>query len=593
MPEHCVDLTAALQTMDQRLDVTGNAFYTPGGNTRRGGVPGRRGLMAAACLLIAACWLMPATGRAATFCVQTSADLATALLTAESNGAHDTIKIVQGTYQGPFRYASTEARNLTIQGGYTAACATRQVNPINTVLNGTTSGAALALESTAAGTLLVDGLTVQNGQQGLRMTTTGGQVTVGHTVIQQSGERNEQRPSDSYAGLAIDGASSVQITDNTIQQNNWHGIALSADSSVVTLHNNMIRENACGGVHMLPPVWQATLTSNTIHKNGTLHRYCAGVFISSYSHTTLMHNTITYNTKAGYGVDIGKSSRWRQGNAVLIGNVVNHNDYFGINVRGGFHKVILQKNVINFNDSDGVIISDIGARTTLSGNNILWNGRRGFELYDAGNVLLKNNLIRGNGRDKDKFDLFGGGGRIHNDGKSVTLKNNVISKNHGLKGGGLYIGGRPALVTMTNNTIHGNIATAAGGGVWLELYENTGQADIYNNIIWANTAPQGTALFLENNRNGDSIRSPVNLFNNTFAFSDLYRKRSFPIHSSNFNNVDPLFVNAASGDYHLQATSPLINQGHNTAPGLPAMDKEGQPRIDGVAVDLGAYETND
>jgi hypothetical protein len=132
-----------------------------------------------------------------------------------------------------------------------------------------------------------------------------------------------------------------------------------------------------------------------------------------------------------------------------------------------------------------------------------------------------------------------------------------------------------------------------GGGVWLELCENTDQADIYNNIIWANTAPQGAALFLENNRNGDSIRSPINLFNNAFAFSDIYRKRSFPIHSSNFNNVDPLFVHAASGDYHLQATSPLINQGNNAAPELPAMDKEGQPRIDGVAVDLGAYETND
>jgi hypothetical protein len=121
--------------MDQRLDVTSSASHTPGGSKQRGGVPGRPGLMVAACLLIASCWLMPATGLAATFCVQTGADLATALLTAESNGANDIIKIVQGTYQGPFRYASTEARNLTIQGGYTAACvtATREVNPIHTV----------------------------------------------------------------------------------------------------------------------------------------------------------------------------------------------------------------------------------------------------------------------------------------------------------------------------------------------------------------------------------------------------------------------------------------------------------------------------
>jgi subtilisin family serine protease len=63
-------------------------------------------------------------------------------------------------------------------------------------------------------------------------------------------------------------------------------------------------------------------------------------------------------------------------------------------------------------------------------------------------------------------------------------------------------------------------------------------------------------------------------------------------------SVDPLFVNPAAGDYHLQATSPLLEHGPDPSnyAGLPCMDLDGQPRLrdhDGenlAQVDPGAYE---
>src|SRR6185312_12297332 len=62
-------------------------------------------------------------------------------------------------------------------------------------------------------------------------------------------------------------------------------------------------------------------------------------------------------------------------------------------------------------------------------------------------------------------------------------------------------------------------------------------------------------------------------------------------------SVDPQFVDSIGGNFHLQAASPVIDAGNNSAPNLPAVDLDGNPRIAfGSAtncsdtVDLGAYE---
>jgi hypothetical protein len=53
---------------------------------------------------------------------------------------------------------------------------------------------------------------------------------------------------------------------------------------------------------------------------------------------------------------------------------------------------------------------------------------------------------------------------------------------------------------------------------------------------------------------------------------------------------DPLFANAAAGDFHLLAGSPAIDAGDDPTGRALSTDADGRPRLKGTAVDLGAFE---
>lgn len=144
---------------------------------------------------------------------------------------------------------------------------------------------------------------------------------------------------------------------------------------------------------------------------------------------------------------------------------------------------------------------------------------------------------------------------------------------------------------ITNNTLSRNTAFL-GGGLAFELDCNGTVVDVYNNIIWGNTASQGSDLYIDNDDDGDFLPAAVNLFNNDFDQSakGTFITLPFAIDPSNLNNLAPLFVDALNGDYHVRAGSPVIDKGNNTAPALPPTDKDGHPRIFNRVVDMGAFE---
>ena len=145
---------------------------------------------------------------------------------------------------------------------------------------------------------------------------------------------------------------------------------------------------------------------------------------------------------------------------------------------------------------------------------------------------------------------------------------------------------------ITNNTISNNLCNIQGGGIRIGISNDTSSATIYNNIVWNNSGTHGADLYIINDGDSNGISSPVIVFNNDFDQSSAgtYIQIPFSIDPNNLDNVDPLFVDPANGDFHLQATSPCIDAGDNNAPGLPLTDMDGLPRISSGRVVIGAYE---
>jgi hypothetical protein len=255
----------------------------------------------------------------------------------------------------------------------------------------------------------------------------------------------------------------------------------------------------------------------------------------------------------------------------------------------------------------------------------LFGGGASLNAFFGGDIILTHNKFTGNSVFSFQLNASGGGTSVEVDLGDITFTNNTFVHNIatvGLSrirrnafGGGASAGTDSGDITFTNNTFTRNntISTLSGnidfgGGFSVDVLSDSSTINIYNNIVFANgvTLGSGEEIFVKDDVNDNRIGSPVNLFNNNFEsvffnnnieiildFSSQCEDTTGCTPNINkMNNIgeDPLFKNAFQGNVHLNATSPAINKGTDSAPDLPAIDFEGNPRIDGPAPDIGADE---
>jgi len=446
----------------------------------------------------------------------------------------DTVQVAAGTYRG------TGNRDLDFKGK------------------------AIILESeSGAGSTIID---CQRGGRGFHFHTgeTSGSTVRGFTVTNGS-------PGDGYGGaIYCTNSSSPTIENNIITGNsassNGSGIFCFDNSSPV-IRNNEISRNSTrgngGGIYCYnnsSPV----IRGNNIRENSA-DRYGGGISCSSKSSPVIRGNTITGNEGdlSGGGVYCEDNSSPTIENNTISKNRTTRDG-------GGIYcftdsSPIIQSNTISENESGnygGGIASQRGAfpkihNNEISNNNAARDGG-GIACQSISTATIQNNKINGN-----KAGNYGGG--VYGDStSSLTLKNNEVARNVASEyGGGMY---SASSLTAINNTITGNRANGRFGGGY---YCGGGTAVILNTIIWGDS-PKGIYVVAEGSVN--------------ITYSDIEGGWAG---EGNIQD-DPMFVDAAGGDYRLSRNSPCISAG-KADESVPAMDIEDKTRV--APPDMGAYES--
>jgi len=263
----------------------------------------------------------------------------------------------------------------------------------------------------------------------------------------------------------------------------------------------------------------------------------SGASLSGFTLT----NGATRVDSAGDGRERGGGGVWCESpaavvsNCVLVGNSAN-------NGGGGADGGTLYNCMLIGNSGDFYNGRSGGGAAYSTLNNCTLAGNRCNSGGGAADSTLNNCTLTGNSWDAvDSCALY-----------NCTLTGNSGA---GAYGSMLY-----------NCTVAGN----AGGGAWRAWNDPWNPSELYNCLVYFNTAQNGS--------NYDT--------NSTLNYCC-----TIPMPTNGFGNITnaPLFVDYAGGNLRLQSNSPCINAGNN-AYVTTATDLDGNPRIVSGTVDIGAYE---
>ena len=202
----------------------------------------------------------------------------------------------------------------------------------------------------------------------------------------------------------------------------------------------------------------------------------------------------------------------------------------------------------------------------------------------------------------------GPGGGIRNFGTltitKCTISNNT-STNHAAGGIAAVVYGT---LTITNSTITGNSAFYGADGFGFDTFAGDSiitNCTVVDNInegiggIWQGTLTLNNTIVAKNNSSGLSrdITGSGTLFGSNNLIGDgtgqnsLFNGVNGNVVGTLANPIDPMFVDAANGNYRLAVGSPAIDKGNNALiPSGVTTDLDGNARIVNGRVDIGAYE---
>lgn len=349
------------------------------------------------------------------------------------------------------------------------------------------------------------------------------------------------------------GASWATLNDCTLSNNSVPyegGGAYNSTLDYCTLSGNSAAYQGGGA-------YASTLNNCIVSSNSVSEAYAdgGGVMNSTLTDCTLIGNSATYE---GGGAYLGTLD-----SCTLSGNSASQG--------GGVYASTMNNCIVSSNSAVGAYAEGGGVMNgTLNNCTLIGNSATGSPAFGGGafTSTLNDCTLSGNSAGT------AGGGAYYSTLNNCTLTNN--SSAH--EGGGVSY-----LSTLTNCLVSGNSAQTSGGGADNSTLVN---CTVVNNQ--ASISGGGVSSGTLNNCIVYYNSAPTNAnFDNATLF-DCCTSPDAGSGAGNFTN-DPAFVNLAGGDFHLQSSSPSINSGNN-AYVITSTDLDGNPRIRGGTVDIGAYE---
>jgi hypothetical protein len=303
----------------------------------------------------------------------------------------------------------------------------------------------------------------------------------------------------------------------------------------------------------------------------------------------------------------------------------------GVYISGGHH-IVIRNNNVNHTGGPGIWADNILARDAyvqddedlvIEGNNLSETNVAGqneaLDVVTTHNFVVRNNTLGPTYKEGITCKDGASYGRVY--GNTVPVGANSYNAV------GIYIDAEQASTPIRGIEVFANVVDARNYGIAVAGEHGGAVEDvrIFNNVVrntpysgivvasWSSTTQgQRRNISIVNNTvhacavgiqvENDTVRENVVVRNNIASDckssqmsmpSDVIVDHNLIHGNSQVQGTaavtgDPLFVNGASGNYHLQTTSPARDNG--SADGAPTKDFDGTSRPQGSGIDIGAFE---
>jgi len=318
-----------------------------------------------------------------------------------------------------------------------------------------------------------------------------------------------------------------------------------------------------------------------------------GFYVSNRSWVSITGFAITRSENRGIQLTYGSN------NVEIDNNEVKLSGRFGVQLANSY-TVRLASNVIHDNTDHGISVTAGSSGCTIEGNQSFHNGlpgRRtgdGIYLYGVSGNLIQRNRFYNNQMSGEDFESGA------ND--NVSVEN--LSWSNGLTGFNHF--------RATGNVHNGEVAFYNNWDGFAMDGNSTGQTlfnciGVVNGIVHSRFNLEVDSSSTSGLTSNDNIfwhpsgETPVRYAGQTYQWVHDYS--AVVGQDTRTIQKDPLFVDPFAGDFHLQASSPAIDDANSATPSWPSTDFDGQPRLDSFSTpdqglgpvsdaDRGAFEFN-